>query len=50
MIRLSFNNDNVFVLQLEKEVEQNKNFMKISIKRRKTLKLILSAVLLAGED
>ncbi len=34
MIRLSFNNDNVFVLQLEKEVEQNKNFMKISIKRK----------------
>ncbi len=40
-----------FVLQLEKEVEQNKNVMKISIpKKRETLKLILFAVLPGGED
>uniref|UniRef100_A0A673KJF3 trypsin n=1 Tax=Sinocyclocheilus rhinocerous TaxID=307959 RepID=A0A673KJF3_9TELE len=31
LVRLSFNDDNVFVLQLEKEVEQNRNVMKISI-------------------
>ncbi|KAF4097686.1 hypothetical protein G5714_021694 [Onychostoma macrolepis] len=44
--------NDIMLLRLEKEVEQNKNVMKISIKQRKTLKTLktLSAVSPAGED